>query len=287
MRMRDFWGVFVGIVLLCFALPPALASMSASELRSRLEVEAQIFVLDTEGTRILTPPDQTATWTMQDKNGKISRTWTSQHNEFGEIFLFHEWDVKEDGTLQVTIEEFNSAEPKGLGDVTLKDSLKREVKIIKHFEPITWKVTRIKDKNVIIRFVPRIVEPNEAQELRDLPISGKDMVLFDHQGSVWATGLESSQRFVAFTTRMGTVVMSHSPFAGARRVGRSAGNQIKLRFEDGTRLSLVSPAGFVPPGVEAHIYGQLLKAMKSSGLNSVRTSESHREERILEKLKVR
>lgn len=259
------------------------ANLTVTDIRSRLVLNADIYIMDASGKKIISGPERTNLWKSEITTSQnvFSGGWSSRF-EAGLIALEQKWEVLDDGTIKATISEF-ATEDKG----KMKGLLEKKEYILNNFEPIVWKVKNIKNINFIVRFFPSLREVSSPTSVTNLPIGGSSMTISDNQGYLWANDVEISGNYIGVTSHRGTLVISYLPFAGAKEMGAAEGNQIILHPDQKFEITLRSLTSFLPAGMIARVYGIYLPEKKSSGLHSLHSFNSNKEEKILETLKKR
>jgi hypothetical protein len=277
------------LIPLWFALTATSAlaqnpELTADEIRERLEVSGEVFVMDAAGTKLVGVGATKNTWRGSGK-APLESNWGNSSNAYGKIYLHHVWTVNPDGTIHVLIEEFARQEDDDKR--AMKDLLKKDEFLLNSFAPVTWKVLNSKEKNVFVRLTPSLREVRRAVDLADLPISGQNVIISDNQGYLWSDGDGSSfdGLYVGISTHRGTVAMSFKPFEGAAQVGEASDRQIVLTFPDNLKVKLRSDTAFVPAKITAKVYGIYLPEKKTQHPHSTHLSTSSTAEKLLERLK--
>lgn len=262
-------------------------SLTRDQLRERLEVKGEIFVLDASGKQLLVAPGRTALWRFSSKNEPMQINFGSSSNDYGQIYLHQVWDVLADGSIHVVIEEFAKQidDPKTGSFKKHEGLLKKAEFTIENFAPITWKVQNIGDKNVVMRLTPSLRDDVEARTLSTFPIAGKDVTVTDSQGYAWADHASFEGTYVGLTTHRGTIVLSYQMFPGAKEIGRALGNDIEVKLADDLKVYLRSDSAFLPATVRAKVYGLYVADKRSSGPRSVISFDTSTEDRLLARLK--
>ena len=265
------------------ALVPGLASaknLTVQEFRDRLELRADIYVVDDSGKHIVSGPERTNYWRPHLEDGKIGGDWSSKFPT-GLIALRHHWDVGADGTLKVSIEEYAKNSEKD----QFEELLQKKDYVVENFEPIVWKVNNIKSEHFIARFIPSLREISTPISVENLPIAGTGVSISDNAGYLWADGLQFSGKYSGVTSHRGTLALSYLPFKGAKEMGVAEGDKITLSVDKKYEINLKSTTAFLPAGVTAKVYAVYLPEKKSKGFNSIHSFDTSREERIQEVLK--
>lgn len=260
------------------------APLTGAEIRGRLEVSGEVFVLDGSGKKLVAVGATKNTWRGTGK-APLESNWGSSGSDFGKVYLHHVWTVQDDGTISVLIEEY--ARQDDDDKRTMRDLLKKAEFTLEGFAPVNWKVLNSKDKNVYVRLTPSLRDQREAKDLGDLPIAGRNVIVSDNKGYLWSDGDGSSfdGTFVGITTHRGTVALSFKPFQGAAPVGEAWNDQIILTFPDDLKVKLRSDTAFVPDTIGGKVYALYLPKKKTQHPHSTHLFTSSTAERMLEKLK--
>ncbi len=273
---------FLALVLVLSA--NALAKqLTPQDIRNQLQVNADIYLLDQSGKKILSGPMGTNYWRANSESGAITGGWSSKF-ETGSVVMRQNWEVDSSGSIRVVIEEFTS-EFTDRGEPLYKTLLDKKEFALDNFEPVIWKVKNIKNQNFVVRFIPSLREISTPISVESLPVAGTGISISDNQGFLWADGVEFNGKYSGVTTHRGTLAISYSPFSGAKEMGFAEGNQIILKVDQKTQITLKCATSFLPAGVTAKVYAVYLPKKRSTGFNSLHSFDSSKESRIQEKLK--
>lgn len=273
-------GFIVSFVTSTISL--AKPDLSPKDIAERLSIKAEIFVLDSSGKRLLQESSHDSRYEYGVGN-KIDSFMSNEGADYGLIALHHKWEVRQDGSIAVSIEEFaHRYENPQTGREEFKDSIKKDTFVIENFSGLVWKVQNNREKNVVVRFTPSLTKKHHSVALKDFPLSGSSMVIIDRQGTLWADELTLQGQFWGITTHRGSLVLSYQPFHGAKVLGLASGNQIDLDLDSKIHVKVVSKTDFLPNGVEAKVFGFYLPNKKTASVMSVQTSSTDKEEKILE-----
>lgn len=268
-------------------LAEAQKPLTTEAIRSRIEISGEVFVFDSSGKRLLFKGRESREWRPNNQEGKIVSNWGVSGSFHKPIELKTLWEVTEDGQLKVHIEQYERAEDARSGrheDMKYINLLRKEDLVIENFAPVMWRSMVDKENVVIVRMTPRLRDVSEAQDVADLPLSGQDMIITDQSGQVWARDVTVANKFVTIGTHKGTLALSYYPFKGSQTIGSVKRNEMDLKLEKNIKINLISTRPFIPEGMRLKVYGRYLPSQKTPRLTSVRTSESNREERFLERL---
>ncbi|MGE0173426.1 MAG: hypothetical protein AB7T49_11585 [Oligoflexales bacterium] len=263
-------NLFLGLGLMA-GTAAANENLSVEDFCQRLQINADVYVYDLSGTKFLNDMGERWSWNLSplakgEQNGcTLNAKISSSTSVFGgKLIMRSLWTINADGELNVTIEQYRNETKDHDG----LDLLGKETYAVKNMAPVVWKSLLHKDQNVVIRYIPSLRVTSGIQDLNQIPIAGKDMIVTDHLGRVWAQNMDVSGNFVGITMLHGTVLMSYYPFKEAELIGKASGDQIVLRPDDKTRIDIRSSAPFLPVGVEGKVYGRYIADKKSKGLNS-------------------
>ncbi len=253
--------------------------LSAKDIRDRLQLNADIYLMDESGKKILSGPRNTNYWRPNVEGGNIESDW-STGNESGMIAIRHHWSVEDDGTIKVSLEEYaNMSESKEGPE--FKNSLEKKEFIIENFAPIVWKVKSIKNKNYMIRFIPSLREISHPISVDNLPIAATGVSVSDNQGYLWVEDLEFNGKYTGVRSHRGTLGISYVPFKGAKEMGFAEGNKIILSIDKKFQITLKAGTSFLPAGVTAKVYALYIPEKKNKSFNSVHSFDSNKEDRFL------
>lgn len=254
--------------------------LTAQELREQFEIKADIYLTDASGEKILSGPERTNYWKFNPDKGSIKGDWSSKFSA-GFIGLRHTWEVLDDGSINVSIEEFAGDSDKQ-GRPEFKESLGKKEFKLKNFEPVVWEVKNIKNQKFIVRYIPIIKEVSSPINIDSLPVAGTQISITDNNGYLWADDVEFNGKFAGVTSHRGTLIISYSPFAGGKEMGIADGNLIKLKVDKKFEINLRAGSAFLPAGVKAKVYAFYNPEKKSNGVNSLRSFETSKQERLKE-----
>jgi hypothetical protein len=267
------------------------SGMSVKEIRERLQIRGDIYLLDSSGQRLLFKASNSGTWQPNNKEGKIESYWSATSNQFAPVNIHHTWEVDNEGRIHAHIEQYAKVTSKpgeGSRGVKLSELLKSQDFVIENFAPLTWVVEKSADsknsKRVVVRFTPELRENFAPEALSFVPVSGSEMSMIDSQRRLWADRVSLSGKYVAITTHLGTVALSYYPFKDAKEVGYVSGHRMELDLGGSLKLSLASETPFLPQDMNTKVYGFYKPELKTSRVNSTRTSATNREDELFQHL---
>jgi hypothetical protein len=252
--------------------------LSPQEIRERLQLNADIYLIDQSGKKIISGPERTNYWKVSSEKGSISGDWSSKFDA-GLIAIRQKWQVEDDGTIKVLMEEYSS-ESDNSSNPQFKGLLDKKEFVLENFEPVVWKVKNIKNQNFIVRLIPSLREISTPISVDNLPVAGAGISISDNQGYLWADGVVLNGKYSGLTSHRGTLVISYVSFVGAKEMGFAEGNQITLNVDKKFQINLKSTTSFLPAGVTAKVYAIYLPEKKSKGFNSLHSFDSSKEDRI-------
>ncbi len=256
--------------------------LSPQDIRDRLQLNADVYIVDQSGKKIISGPEGTSYWKPSPSKGTIESDWSSK-SELCFINLRHHWQVEEDGSIKVSIAEYRSTSNEG--DKDYKELIEKKEFTSENLEPIIWKVKNIKTQNCIIRFILSLREISTPISMENLPVAGTGISISDNTGYLWAENVKLNGKYSGVTSHRGTLAISYSPFVGAKLMGNAEGNQIILNIDKKFQINLKSATSFLPAGVTAKVYAVYLPEKKNKSFNSLHSYDSNKEERIQEVLK--
>ena len=264
---------------------PAKA-LTAQQIRERLEVKGEVFVLDSSGKQITQASSRTSTWRFGRKDAPMNINFGSENKVYGRVNLHQVWNVNADGSVHVLIEEYanDESDPKTKAFTGFKDLLKKEEFTLQNFAPIVWKVQNNKEKNVVVRLTPYLQNEVAPRELTDFPISGTNIIIIDNKGYAWTDQTSFGGKYVSIRTHRGTIAMSYRPFKGGAEIGFAQGRSIVLRLPQDLKVTLYSETAFLPGNMSAKIYGAYFPERRSSGPGSVTSGDTDKEDRFLSRM---
>lgn len=253
------------------------------DIRDRLQIEGRIFVTDQNGEKVLFEESEYRKWSFYGDPGKLMSHWRYESNETPLFALRHEWDVTPDGKITVLVQQFSDMEkdPNQQGGVITKKLLKEKKIVVNNFSPVIWTAHQLKDRRVVVRLTPSFSYRAPRVKLKNLPLGGKKMNIFDNKGNLWGKKITANGKYIAFITHKGALYLSFTPFFGAKKIGYARGDQIKVRLGSQGKVTIISKTNFVPDGVEGKIYGYYRKDKKTKGPSSVRVMTSGDEKDFL------
>jgi hypothetical protein len=254
----------------------AFADLSDQGVRERLQINADIYIVDSSGKKIISGPERTNYWRLSLDKGTLKGGWSSRFSA-GLIAFEQSWEVDNNGSIKVSIGEYAQEEN---GKMT--KLLEKKEFIIENFEPITWKVKNIKSQNFIVRFIPTLREISSPISVDNLPIAGTQISISDNNGYLWADDVQLNGKYSGFTSHRGSLALSYVPFKGAREMGIAEGNHITLNVDKKFQINLKAATSFLPAGVVARVYAIYKPDVKSKGFNSLHSFDTNKEDKIQE-----
>jgi hypothetical protein len=197
------------------------------------------------------------------------------------VALKQKWTLEKNGKLNVEVAQYEDI-ARGQGpEVKYGKLIKTEKFTVKNFAPIDWPISTGSQK-LIVRLSPGLWNSNDAKDIGVLPLGGKNVVIYDRTGKLWADQVNSDRPSAYFgvTTREGSLFLSFVPFKGAKLLGEAKGGRIKIAHGK-NKIVLQSENSFLPDDIKANVYGLVRDDLRTERLNSVRTFSSDKEEDFL------
>jgi hypothetical protein len=262
--------------------------LSVDEIRGRLEVKGEIYILDPDGRRLDHMGSSVSTWRGAGRS-PLESNWSATSGDFSDVFLHHAWTVLPDGSISVVIEEYAKKEddPKTGKFQKFANLIKKSEFVLENFAPVTWKVLNNDKQYVVVRLTPTLRDTGGSKIVADLPVAGRNVFVMDNRGYLWNDGDGSSfdGNFVGLMTHRGTIIISYKPFKGAKVVGEAWGKEIVLKFTDDLKVKLRSDTAFLPDRVGSDVYGLYLPDQKTDHPHSTHISTSSNEDSILKMIR--
>ncbi len=262
------------------------------DLCKRFRLEVEVYFFNESGTQIknVMPSKRVYKVAPNENEEKKSEAcqlrsnWSSTSSLFsGLLYMSHLWKINQDGSMDVTIEQFKGETKNHDG----LDSLGKENYAIKNMTPIIWESRHHKNEKVIIRYTPSIAISTGPIDMEKVPIAGDDIIISDHLGRVWSNHLSLSGMNIALTTLHGTLILSYYPFKGSNLIGVVSEDTMYLRVNQDLRVEFKNSSNFLPVGSQGNVYGIYLPDIKSDRLSSTSISESNDPKEVLERLKLK
>lgn len=254
-----------------------------SELRSRFELHGEIFVSDAKGVLMHQEP-QSRIWRFGNE-GPLKSNWSYKSSSIPYVGLMHEWSIDKKGRIQAHIQQYDKIDRvRGSREVTYGNLLSEQSIEVKNFAPVVLTVHKDSEKTVVVRFTPRLDEAKQYAEIKGLPLTLRDPLVYDAQGNVWAHGMDLEGKFLALTTHKGQIAISFEPFKGAKEIGTVHKNEIQLKQSDGSNLFIRSEAPILTTLQPAKIYGIFDLSKKTDSIRSTGSSAADDEESFLKHL---
>jgi hypothetical protein len=274
-----FSKIIFSFVLFASLLASA-KTLTAQDLRERFEIRADVYILDESGQKLMSGPERTNYWRMNPEKGKIDADWSSKFT-YGNAHINFKCQIEDDSNIKISVTEFDRENDES-NKTTPPVVLENKSFTLKNFEPVVWKIHNIKDKNMIVRFVPALREVATPVSVDSLPVAGTGISVSDNMGYLWAEGLDFNGKYVGMVTHRGTLILSYVPFDGAKEMGFVEGNQLTLNVNKKFQVNLKSATSFLPAGVIAKVFAYYNPDKKSNGFNSIHSYDTNKESRIKE-----
>jgi hypothetical protein len=277
------------VLTLVIATSASAKELTSQEIKERLQLNADVYVVDSTGKRIISGPERAVSWRPHPDTGIISGdwgsdlkgTWITTEPAGGQIALRYKFEVASDGSIKATIEEYGKDNDAGV----FSGLIEHKEFSLQNLEPIVWRVKNVKSVNFVVRFMLSLREVSKPISVDNLPLAGTGISVSDNAGYLWAEDVQFNGKYSGLTSHRGTLALSYIPFKGAKEMGFAEGNQITINIDKKYQINLKGTTSFLPAGVTAKIYAVYLPEKKSKGFNSLHTFDTGKEDRVLEQLK--
>ncbi len=248
--------------------------LSVESLGWQLQVQGEITAFSLDGTRLLYKNNENAEWNFNGSKNGMHNVWTFKQAGLPDLYLAHEWQLSETGVLSVKLTQYESMKRQGTNSYQPGKVIREASHIIKDMMPITWEYFRDRDKKVVVRFSPHVWPEELPEDLGTAAINGRNMVIYDGKGRVWAKRLKNTNEvnnFFGVETYLGSLFISSQPFPGAKEIGEVKRGLIQIQGADGARIFIQSETSFVAEGVKGKIYGFVDYNRKTENRSRVRS----------------
>lgn len=263
-----------------------IKAMTPEEQGWRFHLTGEVFVMNKDGDKLINVANESREWSFGGSIEKpLESNWRFQQKGLPLVALKHKWQLEKDGKISVEIAQYEDFERVQGSEVKYGKLIKEEKIVLKNFAPIDWEIPGSGAQKVIVRLTPGIWQNEEAVNISTLPISNKNIVIYDRAGKLWAESVTADRTptYLGIVTHEGSLALSFSPFKGAALIGEAKGNRIKIKSGKAT-VFLQGEQPFVPRNVKANVYGMIRLDRKTERLNSVRTYSSDKEAEFLKSM---
>ena len=261
--------------------------VSSKGLKERFLLKGEMILLDNNG-KLLSHSYENRGWKFGSSD-EIEGNWAFSDKEVGEFGIQHKWHITKEGLLKASVEEFDLIKKKNnySSDVVLGKSLFKKDFILKDFEPIVWRVKSIKDKKLIIRFIPKIEYEEKEKSLSDFEISLESPVIYDTQNNLWGSFKGSiSGKFLALKTNKGLISMSLYKFKDSEKIGYIEKGQLIIK-DNKQKIYIRGENNFQNIDHRIVIYGHIFKERKSGAKHRTGWYSSSEEEVFLQQISLK
>jgi hypothetical protein len=248
---------------------PSPKPLTVEQIKRRIQVKGEIFVLDASGKRVEYVGNESRAWKSADGSGRLEINWGNSSRLHKPIHLPMTWTVRDDGSLLARIRQFESMKDGPTKPVYGKLLGEKEFEV-RNFEPITWRSAADPEKNVVIRLTPTIGESDEPVELDGMPLAGREVVITDNRGRVWNERVTMGGKYVSIGGHLGQLALSYFPFPGGEAVGVADGHRIELKLPEKLTVTLVSELPFLPGGSRTRVYALYNADKRTKSFNHTR-----------------
>jgi len=260
-----------------------IKTLTLEELSWKFHVTGEVFVVNSEGDKLLSVADEKREWEFGGSIEKpLESHWRFAQKSLPTVALRHRWTLEKDGRITVEISQYDTFDRASESEMKYGKLLKQEKITLKNFAPIEWPVES-GPRKLIVRLTPGVWQADDPINLGTLPISGKNIVIYERNGKVWADQIatERASIYLGVTTHQGTVLLSFSPFKGAQVIGEAKGGRIKIKNKPSIFFQSETP--FLPKDIKANVYGIVLPNVRSDSPNSVSSYSSDKENEFLKR----
>lgn len=259
---------------------------------SRLFIKQEIYILDKSGTKLIRTIEGFRELRAGEGKDKIDNFgFMTKGKDHGEIVLHQIWEPQKDGSLKVVIKQFDHhkwiPDPRFKGEkIDIKilsgvDIIKKEERMLKNFESISFVSATDKDKRVVIRLTPYIDDEETPKDISQLPISSKHITLIDNERNVLVDDFGVNGKYISIKTHArGALLFSFYLFKNAKEIGFAYGNKMEIKTEKNKHVTFISQTPFLPHGVRSKIYGIYKKTSGKGGYTSPTISSANDEKHI-------
>jgi len=258
-------------------------ALTFEDIAYRFHVSGEIFIVDKAGEKLLSRSEESREWQFGSSIEKpLVSNWFFQKPGLPTVALHHEWQINKDGSVVVTIRQFDKMTQLKGSEVEFGKLIKEQKITLKDFSPINW-VIEDESRRVVVRLTPDLWPNAEAIDVAALPIVGKNVVIFDQSGRLWGTIDGFSGQYFGVNTVQGTLALSFQPFKGAKLLGEAKEGHIRIKIGK-EKITVQSERPFLPQNTKVNVYGIVDRAKKTERLHSVRTFTSDKEEQFLKSM---
>lgn len=260
-------------------------AITTEELSYRFHISGEIFVVSQDGERLINMANEKREWEFGGQFEKpLESNWSFQQKGLPTVALKQKWMMSTDGKLTVEITQYENMERGQESEVKYGKVVKEQKISIKNYAPVDWIIPG-NSQNIVVRLTPGVWPKSDPVDIGALPLSGKNLAIYDGSGNVWADQIDGKHPAVFFgaTTHKGSVFLSFIPFKGAKLIGEAKGGRIKIKSGK-DKIYVQSETPLVPDNVRANVYGIINKDLTTVRLNSVLTYSSDKEPEFVKRI---
>ena len=247
--------------------------ISAEKLRWQYEISGEILVFEKTGTRLQYKASEERRWNFTNEK-PIVAIWSYKQKGIPEVAIQHQWQADAEGHLEAQIKQYESMKKNSKEEVEYGKLVTEKTIKIENLDPISWVIFQDDNRRVVVKFNVHVWADEAGTDIGKVGINSSRMTIYDGKGVLWASRLDLSSGnnvFLGISTHMGTIYMSYLPFKGAKKIGTSQRNRIKI--EDGpNKLYIESPDAFLPRGITANVYGYFDFNKRTERYNQVKSN---------------
>lgn len=266
-----------------FTSHSSIGELKPDDIFYQFNVKGEVLILSPEGDKLNNYVNEDRVWQFGgDVGTPLEANWKSEIKDVAIVALYHKWTFQKDGKISVEIKQYDDIKRSNDNKDIIYGKLLIEKKfVLKDFAPIDLEIKSNKQR-VIVRLTPGIYQQEETIDVTDLPLAGKNIVVYDGKGKVWGMDVNADgpAKYLGIMTHIGTIYLSFTSFKGAQKIGTAKDSKIKIKTEK-ERIILQSELPFLPKGIRANVYAKIDYSRKSERLTSVRTFSSSKESSFL------
>lgn len=252
--------LFLTLTILSFAVNAEEKDPSLDDLKNRLQLRVESFVVSDDGSAIFS---RGSTVSMMSGGAASEGIYIAQAKELNDAYLTFKYIIGQDRKVILNVTEYGRRDNSSKGRLPkFSDEVRRESFALKDFSPVTWVTKSMGDgRKMIVRFTPQISD-EEARKLTYVPMAFSDAIITDNGGRMWGEGLGVTGEVAGVTSPYGTFYISYSEFPGSKTIGTARGSIIELSLTEKMNVKIRSNGPVLGAGYVAKVYGVFLPNKK-------------------------